>query len=204
MPFLSLFLTAKNVEVSPGASWACQGTNTRQIQAWGSSTPQLAQKMRRGKDEDFLVQKWLILWPPKFTVRSERNAFPSSFFLFFFLSHAFLSGKTPVSCLVGATPVPHKECRASVALICLHCWNEGMYILAKHWVSSERCAMPKACSVCHHGNTNEQTQPLPTKLSFQDVGLVVFLNPARRSLFFVRHDNRTDKATNHNDCTKNF
>ena len=40
--------------------------------------------------------------------------------------------------------------------------------------------------------------------SWQDVGLVVFLNLARRSLFFVKHDKRTDKATNHNDCTNNF
>ena len=62
--------------------------------------------------------------------------------------------------------------------------------------------MPKACSVCHHGNKVEQTQQ--TKLSLQDVGLVVFLNLARRSLFFVKHDKRTDKATNHNDCTNNF
>ena len=27
----SLFLTAKNVEVSPGAGWSCQGTNTRLV-----------------------------------------------------------------------------------------------------------------------------------------------------------------------------
>ena len=123
---------------------------------------------------------------------------------FFLLSHVYLSGKTPFSCLAGATPVPQKERRASVALICLHCWKEGMYILAKQCVSSERCAMPKACSVCHHGNKVEQTQQLQTKLSLQDVGLVVFLNLARRSLFFVKHDKRTDKATNHNDCTNNF
>ena len=44
VPFSSLFLAAKNVEVSPGAGWACQGTNTRQSPAWGSSTPQHAQK----------------------------------------------------------------------------------------------------------------------------------------------------------------
>ena len=113
-------------------------------------------------------------------------------FFFFFLSHVYLSGKTPFSCLAGATPVPHKDRRASVALICLHCWKEGMYILAKQCVSSERCAMPKACTVCHHGNKVEQTQQLQTKLSLQDVGLVVFLNLARRSLFFVKHDKRTD------------
>ena len=64
--------------------------------------------------------------------------------------------------------------------------------------------MPKACSVCHHGNKVEQTQQLQTKLSLQDVGLVVFLNLARRSLFFVKHDKRTDKSTNHNDCANNF
>ena len=80
--------------------------------------------------------------------------------------------------------------------------KKGLYILAKQCVSSERCAMPKACSVCHHGNKVEQTQQ--TKLSLQDVGLVVFLNLARRSLFLVKHDKRTDKATNHNDCTNNF
>ena len=118
------------------------------------------------------------------------------------MSHVFLSGKTPVSCL--ATPVPHKGRRASMALICLPCSKEGVYILAKQCVSSERCAMPKACSVCHHGNKVEQTRQLQTKLSLQDVGLVVFLNLARRSLFFVKHDKRTDKATNHNDCTNNF
>ena len=152
-----------------------------------------------------MVQKSLTLWPPKFTVHSERNVFPSFFSCFFFfvcVSHVFLSGKTPVSCL--ATPVPHKGRRASVALICLPCSKEGMYILAKQCVSSERCAMPKACSVCHHGNKVEQTRQLQTKLSLQDVGLVVFLNLARRSLFFVKHDKRTDKATNHNDCTNNF
>ena len=56
----------------------CNGTS-------GSSTHQHGQKRRRRKDEDFLVQKSLALWPPKFTVRSERNVFPSSFscFLFF-------------------------------------------------------------------------------------------------------------------------
>ena len=80
--------------------------------------------------------------------------------------------------------------------------QKGLYILAKQCVSSERCAMLKACSVCHHGNKVEQTQQ--TKLSLQDVGLVVFLNLARRSLFFVKHGKRTDKATNHNDCTNNF
>ena len=122
---------------------------------------------------------------------------------FFFLAHVYLSGKTPVSYLAGATSVPHKERRASVALICLHCSKEGMYILAKQSVSSERCSMPKACSVCHHGNKVEQTQQLQTKLSLQDVGLVIFLNLARRSLFFVKHDKRTDKAINH-DCTNNF
>ena len=170
-----------------------------------SSTPQHGQKRRRGKDEDILVQKSLTLWPPKFTVRSERNVFPSSYSCFLFsLSHVYLSGKTPVSCLAGATPVPHKERRASVPLICLHCSKEGMCILAKQCVSSERCAMPKACSVCHHGNKVEQTQQLQTKLSLQDVGLVIFLNLARRSLFFVKHDKHTDKATNHNDCTNIF
>ena len=74
--------TAKNVEVSPGAGWACQGTKRRQIPAWGSSTPQHGQKRRRGKDEDFLVQKSLTLWPPKFTFRTERNVFPSFFSCF--------------------------------------------------------------------------------------------------------------------------
>ena len=33
VPFSSLLLTAKNVEVSPGAGWACQGTNTRRSPA---------------------------------------------------------------------------------------------------------------------------------------------------------------------------
>ena len=72
-------------------------------------------------------------------------------FLFFVFVARFLSGKTPVSCLAEATPVPHKERRASASLICLHCSKEGMYILVKQCVSSERCAMPKVCSVCHHG-----------------------------------------------------
>ena len=127
------------------------------------------------------------------------------FLVSFFWSHVYLSGKTPVSCPAGAAPVPHKERRASVALICFHCSKEGMFILAKQCVSSERCAMPKACSVCHHGNKVEQTQQLSAdEASLQDVGLVVFLNLARRSLFFVKHDKRTDKATNHNDCTNNF
>ena len=43
--------------------------------------------------------RWLF-GPPKFTVRSERNVFPSSFSCFlFFLSHVYLLGKTPVSAL---------------------------------------------------------------------------------------------------------
>ena len=48
--------------------------------------------------------------------------------------------------------------------------------------------MPKACSVCHHHPDKivEQTQQMQTKLSLQDVGLVVFLNLARRSIFFVQ------------------
>ena len=122
---------------------------------------------------------------------------------FFFFVAPLPVGEKHQSFLAGATPVPRKERRASVALICFHCSKEGMYILAEQCVSS-RCAMPKACSVCHHGNKVEQTQQLQTKLSLQDVGLVVFLNLARRSLFFVKHDKRTDKATNHNDCTNNF
>ena len=114
---------------------------------------------------------------------------------FFFLSHIFLSGKTPVSCLVGATP--HKERRASVALICLHCSKEGMYIPARQ--------LRQLRKVCHAEgvlclSSWQQTQQLQTKVSLQDVGLIVFLNLARRSLFFVKHDKCTDKATNYNDC----
>ena len=72
--------------------------------------------------------RWLF-GPPKFTVRSERNVFPSSFscFLFFFF---FFVARLPVGentslRLAGATPVPHKERRASMVLICLHCSKEG-------------------------------------------------------------------------------
>ena len=73
-----------------------------------------------------------------------------------------LVGATPVSCLAGATPVPHEERRASVALICLHCSKEGMCILAKQSVSSERCAMPKGVLYL---SSWQQTQQLQTKLS---------------------------------------
>ena len=153
---------------APGAGWGCQGTNTRQIPAWGSSTPQHGQKRRRGKDEDFLVQKSLTLWPPKFTVRSERNVFPSSFscFLFFFLVARLPVGENTSFLPCGSNTSSAQGRRASVALICLHCSKEGMFILAKQCVSSERCAMPKACSVCHHGNKVEQTQQtkLPCKM----------------------------------------
>ena len=86
----------------------------------------IVKKRRRRKDEDFLVQKSLALWPPKFTVRSERNVFPSFFFLFpFFFVARLPVGENTSLCLAGATPVPHKERRASVVLICLHCSKEG-------------------------------------------------------------------------------
>ena len=97
--------------------------------------------VKKGADEDFLVQKSLTLWPPKFTVRSERNVLPSSFSCFlFFLSHVYLSGKTPVSCLAWATPVSHKERRASVALICLLFERRDVY---------PRQTMRQLRKVCH-------------------------------------------------------
>ena len=159
----------------------------------------MLKKRCRGKemDKDVLVQKSLTL-----SFRSERNVSLSSFlFLFFFSVARFPVRKTSVSCLAGATPVPHKERRASVALICLHCSKKWMYILTKQCVSSERCAMPKACSVCHHGN-----KPSNCRRSFPCKMLVWSSSSTwqRRSLFFVKHDKRTNKATNHNDCTNNF
>ena len=151
VPFLILFLTAKNVEVLPGAGWACQGTNTRQSPAWGSST---SQKRRRGRemDEDFLVQKSLTPWP-KVNSPLWTKWFSFLFFGFpFFCCPRFAVEENTSLLPCGSNTAQGASGKRGMALICLHCSKEGMYILAKQYVSSERCAMPKACSVCHHGN----------------------------------------------------
>ena len=175
----------------------------RKIPAWGSSTPQHGQKRRRRKDEDFLVQKSLALWPPKFTVCSERMFFLPLFlvsfsFFFFFVARLPVGENTSLR-LAGATPVPHKERWASVVLICLHCSKEGTVYPRK--------TMHQLRKVCHAEgvlclSSWQQSWANPADEAF--LNLVVFFHLARRSLFFVKHDKRTDKATNHNDCTNNF
>ena len=106
----------------------------------------------------------------------------SCFFFFFFFCRTF-SSRENTSLLFAATPVPHKEHRASVAQICLHCSKEEMYILAKQCVRSERCAMPcriRRRAVFVMRATNPEVQ---TKLSLQDFGLVVCLNLAKAKSF---------------------
>ena len=167
-------------------------------------------KRRRGKDEDFLVQKSLTLWPLKFIVCSERNVFPYSFscFLFFFAARLPVGENTSLlPCGSNTSSAQGASGKRGPDLLALFERRDASpnNASAPKGMPCRRCAMPKACSVCHHGNKVEQTQQLQTKLSLQDVGLVVFkFNLARQSLFFVKHDKCTDKATNHNDCTKNF
>ena len=69
--------------------------------------------------------RWLF-GPPKFTVRSERNVFPSSFSCFLFFCRTFTCwGKHQSPPCGSNTSSAHKERRASVVLICLHCSKEG-------------------------------------------------------------------------------
>ena len=182
MPFSGFqvcFWQPKTSRCAPGAGWACQGTNTRQIPAWGSSTPQHGQKRRRRKDEDFLVQKSLALWPPKFTVRSERNVLPSSFscFLFFFVA------RLPVGENTSLLPCGSNTSSAQGAS-----GKHGPDLLAlferRDWISSQNNASTPKGVPCRRralfvimGNKVEQTQQ--TKLSLQVVGLVVFLKPGK-------------------------
>ena len=82
--FKSVFDTQKRRGVARRRLSLSRYKHKAKLSFKSSSTPQHAQKKRRGKDEDFLVQISLTLWPPKFTVHSERNVFPSSFSCFFF------------------------------------------------------------------------------------------------------------------------
>ena len=201
VPFSSLFLTAKNVEVSPGTGWACQGTNTRQSPAWGSSTPEHAQKRRRGKemDEDFLVQKSMTLWPEIYS-----PLWVKCFSLLFLLCPFFFVARFPVGENTRLLPCGSNNAQGASSkrgpdLLALFERRDVYPRQTKRQLRKVGHAEGVLClSSC------QQTQQLQTKLSLQDVGLVVFLNLARRSLFFVKHNKRTDKATNHSDCTNNF
>ena len=82
--FKSVFDTQKRRGVARRRLSLSRYKHKAKLSFKSSSTPQHAQKRRRGKDENFLVQKSLTLWPPKFTVHSERNVFPSSVSCFFF------------------------------------------------------------------------------------------------------------------------
>ena len=206
VPFSSLFLTAKNVEVSPGAGWSCQGTNTGQIPAWGSSTPQHAQKRRRGKDEDFLVQKSLTLWPPKFTVRSERNAFPSSFSCFlFFLSHVFLSGKTQSPALREQ----HQFCTRGVG----QAWPWAAWTVRKKGCimifSPNNASAPKGvpCRRCALFviMATKLNKPSNCIRSFPCQMLVWLSSSTWQVKSLLRKTWQTYRQRyNHNDCTNNF
>ena len=104
-----------------------------------------------------------------FGPRNLQSALNEMFFLplflvsFFFLSHVYLLGTTPVSCLAGATPVTQKERRASVVLICLHCSKEGTVYPRK--------TMRQLRKVCHAEGVRALFVIMATKLS----------KPSRRS-----------------------
>ena len=196
------FLTAKNVEVSPGAGCARQGTNKAKP---SSSTPQHAHKRRRGQrkgNRRRLFGSEIV----DSLARSLQSALNEMFFLSLFLVSFFFcrtfscreKHQSPV-CGSNTSSAQGASGRRGPDLLAL--FERRDVILAKQCVSSERCAMPKACSVWHDGNKARHADgaflarflagclPRPCK----DFGL-----------FFAKHDNHTDKATNHDNCTNNF
>ena len=143
-------------------------------------------KKKRKWTKTFLFKnRWLF--GPKLTDRSERNVF--SFLFSFFLFCRMFSFLEDIGLLfAGATPVPHKEHRASVARPALF-ERRDIYPRQTMRQLQKVCqAMPKACSVCHDGNKPR----MQTKLSLQEFGWSSSSTTwQRRSLFFLKHDKRT-------------
>ena len=121
--------------------------------------------------------RWLL--GPKFTVCSERNVFPSSFscFLSFFVARFPVGENT---CLL--------PCGSNTAQGVSGKRGPNLLALFKRRDVHPRQTMRQLRKVCHAEgvlclSSWQQTQQLQTKLSLQDVGLVVFLNLAKAKSF---------------------
>ena len=204
MPFSSLFLTAKNVEVRARRRLSLSQTQGKS-QLGARRRLNMVKKGAEERTKTFWFRnRWL------FGPRNLQSALNEMFFLplFLVLFFFFFVARLPVGENTSLLPCGSNTSFAQGASgkrgpNLLHCSKEGTVYPRK--------TMRQLRKVCHAEGVLCLSSWQQSWTSPADEALLERCWSGRlpqpgkaKSLLFVKHDKRTDKDTNHNDCTSSF